>query len=135
MLPAGNYKIQIFNLFHLSMIKFRKWASHVRKPCARTKATIASRRARTRPKIISKMILNLIMYYSHCVVGSARALIASILAKPRIRVPQDFSRPLPTKVMPTTQGQSIECKVSLFAICLLICMVNNDILLSMSSRS
>ena len=74
------------------------------KSCARAEATIAPQRARARPKIISEMSSNLITYFSYCVVGSARALIASILAKPRIRVPQDFSGPPLTKIMPTTLG-------------------------------
>ena len=132
MLLAGICKIQIFNSFHLSMIKFRNLSSHMRgtirwplhlddcacgqKSSCTNQYPIAPRATRHRPvqKIISEMSFNLITNFSPCVVGCAPALTALILAKPRIRVPQDFSGPLPTKAVPTTLEQSTGYKVSLF---------------------
>ena len=109
MLLAGICKIQIFNSFHLSMIKFRNLSSHMRgtirwplhlddcacgqKSSCTNQYPIAPRATRHRPvqKIISEMSFNLITNFSPCEVGCAPALTAPILAKPRIRVPQDFS--------------------------------------------
>ena len=142
MLLAGICKIQIFNSFHLSMIKFRNLSSHMRgtirwplhlddcacgqKSSCTNQYPIAPRATRHRPvqKIISEMSFNLITNFSPCVVGCAPALTAPILAKPRIRVPQDFSGPLLTKTMPTILMQSTKYKESQFFIFSFIYMVN-----------